>query len=208
MKNILLLLVLFISYSTISAQETDNADAVVYPTEGAQEFGLGFAYNSSFLTENGFTQLDGYKPTSGYSLSAQYEYYLSKNWGLKTKLNLDYKGLTSDTDPEMVTDLLYLTLPVMASWHFGKKKRWYLHFGVYTGYLLLAELEGTDIKQFVNSMDYGTDFGVGVRIPAGDKWFFIETDGQTSFGSPFKANSIFNTEASLARNTLGFGLIF
>lgn len=34
--------------------------------------------------------------------------------------------------------LNYLTLPVMANWHFNKNRDWYLHFGTYAGFLTNA----------------------------------------------------------------------
>ncbi|WP_233496696.1 outer membrane beta-barrel protein [Mucilaginibacter hurinus] len=43
----------------------------------------------------------------------------------------------------------YLTIPVMANWHFGRTKNWYLHFGPYVAFLLNVKtsIANTDINQ-------------------------------------------------------------
>ncbi len=46
-------------------------------------------------------------------------------------------GTITDVNGTFITDynLNYLTVPVMANWHFGRTKNWYLNFGAYTAIL-------------------------------------------------------------------------
>ena len=93
----------------------------------------------------------------------------------------------------------------MANWHFGKRKRWYLHFGPYVGFLLSADIDGQDVKDNVHSTEFGSDVGIGVKIPIGNTMFFVETDGQNDFTemSDFTGEGI-----TWARTTLSIGIIF
>ncbi len=201
MKKLLFILTV-LATAGITAQESVDS----FPVGGTHEFGLGLNYNYSYVTGDGFGEEEGYEGVDGYSLSVQYEYYFSKTWGIKSKLNLDYKGTETPLSTETL-DLFYITLPVMATWHFGKRKRWYLHFGPYVGWLAAADIDGENVKDQFNSTDFGSDIGIGVRIPAfKGKWFFIELDGQSSFDDPRK--DAVDSDLSLVRSTLGFGLIF
>lgn len=199
-----------ISIITVGSYAQEKVtDEALYPVGGDTEFAIHGAYNSSFITENGFTPEDGFESAAGISLGVQYDYYFSKTWSIRGRFSYDYKGSKLE-DVEITTDLHYLSLPVMAVWHFGKKKRWYLHFGPYAAYLTTAQLRIDDVSSSVTDsfdrFDFGTDIGVGVRIPAKKgKWFFIETDGQNSFGDPSKSE---NSDLTLARTTLGVGLVF
>jgi len=201
----LVFLFLLVSAGLMAQEETTEA---VYPAGGTGEFGIGLGYTGSYATDDGFTSAEGYDTGDGGSLGFQYEYFLSSSWGIKARLNVELKSVEVEAFGDQL-DLLYITVPVMASWHFGMKKRWYLHFGPYVGILTYAQLRDaeTDLKDQFNSVEFGSDIGVGVRIPAlKGKWFFIELDFQNGFSTPFKDNTV--SDEKLGRSTIGFGLIF
>ncbi len=126
---------------------------------------------------------------SGFNLTASGEYYFSDRWGIKAKLIYDQKGWGDSfvlrLDGSVVEEdmeLDYLTIPVMANLHFGRKRNWYLNLGLYTGFLVNAELDGEDTKDFFNNVDIGLALGIGVKFPISDKAkLFIEYDGQSGF---------------------------
>jgi hypothetical protein len=93
-----------------------------------------------------------------------------------------------------ITDykLDYLTIPVMANWHFGKTRNWYLNFGPYVGILLNAKESamGMDLKEVFNSTDIGFDAGIGIKFPIAEKAkLFIELNGQGGATDLIKDNT-------------------
>ena len=111
------------------------------------------------------------------------EYYFSERWGIKAKVIYDQKGWANGYYGSTTTkyNLDYITVPVLANWHFGHTKNWYLNFGPYVSFLLNAKtaVNSIDVKSYFNSTDAGVDVGIGVKIPIADKTnFFIEYNGQ------------------------------
>lgn len=204
MKRLLLLLFAFtmaLNYSFAQDEET----TVEYSVGGDTEFGIGINLTTSTAVDEGFGPADGYEYGYSFSVAAQFEYFFSKTWGIKAKAIYDNKVIGTELGSKI--NLAYITVPVMANWHFGTNKRWYLHFGLYTGLLLSADVDGADAKDLFESSDFGSALGIGYSFPLGSgKRFFIETSGQNSFSSPIKDSTI--GEEKLSRSTIGIGLIF
>ncbi|MNX90255.1 hypothetical protein D3C86_1222980 [compost metagenome] len=103
----------------------------------------------------------------------------------------------------------YITVPVMAGWHFGSKRNWYLNFGPYIGFLMSAkdtELD-SDLKDSFNTVDGGIAFGIGVKIPVSDKLkFFIEYEGQGGIAEVFKNND--GDQITNSRSAFNVGINF
>ena len=136
----------------------------------------------------------------GFNVGAYGEYFFSESWGVKARLLYDQKGWADgffnnlDTGQSVITDyvLNYLSIPVMANWHFGRNKNWYFNFGPYAGFLLSANLTEVDmdVDDAFNSTDFGLTFGVGVKIEISDRnHLFIEFDNQSGFTDIFEQNS-------------------
>ena len=151
-----------------------------------------------------------------FNIGATGEYYFSDRWGLKAKLIYDSKGwsdgfITDENFNTVTTDftLNYLTVPVMANWHFGSNRNWYLNFGPYIGFLLNAEDSalGTDVKEAFKSTDFGLALGIGYKFDLGDNAkLFIEYDAQSGVTDIFE-----NNEGDAVRNgrsSLNVGVLF
>lgn len=183
MKKLLAItLFTFCFYTHVSAQE-----------KGDVEFGFNIGYNSSTVSSTEVTA----DRSSAMNIGFSADYYFSKAWSIKGKLIHDKKGwdngfiLDTDTGNSFSTDydLTYLTIPVMANWHFGKTRNWYLQFGPYVGFLTKAEESkfGLDIKDAFNSTDFGLAVGIGVKIPVSKKLkVHIEYDTQAGVANIFK----------------------
>ena len=203
MKKLSLLIMLLCTSFILNAQE---GETVEYPVGGDTELGVSLGLFSAYFADSEeFGIPDGIDTRTSLGLSVQYDYYFSKTWSIKAKLNYDPKGTGLDLIEEKVK-LNYITLPVMANWHFGKRKRWYLNFGPYFGTLLSASFNGEDVKDDFKSTDFGFDLGIGVKIPIGGTMFFIETDGQSSFSTP--SEDISAEDVRLSRSTLSVGILF
>ena len=210
MKKILTtLLILSGIYSVSFAQTKTNA-----------EFGVNIGYNAAGVTYSGTGINSEY--TSGFNAGVSGEYYFSDRWGIKGKLTYDQKGwgngyLTfydgkgNSTEIDGVNfHLNYLTIPVMADWHFGRMRNWYLNFGPYLGVLLnTAESSnsGVGIKSLFNTTDFGFAGGIGVKFPISKSVkLFIEADGQSGFTNIFKDSG--GETIQNVRSSINFGFLF
>jgi opacity protein-like surface antigen len=196
MKKVIISVLCFFGFVSTSFSQQKKGDV---------EFGFGIGYNSSTVSDS-----DGDSPGAigGFNFGGSADYYFSNRWSLKGKLIYDQKGW-EDLGYEFKTD--YLTIPVMANWHFAKKRNWYLHFGPYVGFLLSAKEADTDIdiKDYINSTDFGLAYGIGVKIPVSDKLkLFIEYDGQGGFTDMNKDFYEIDSSISTSRSSFNVGLNF
>lgn len=213
MKKIYIILFL-LSFNTI----------VLAQKKGIVEFGANVGLNRS-LVSNTTGSTD---PLIGFNVALSADYYFSDRWSIKGKLIYDQKGwangfITFDTlngqnpnDPAfyqtITTDFNfdYITIPVMANWHFGKKRNWYLNFGPYVGFLVSAK--DSKLKYNFNDefqkTDVGLALGIGVKIPVSDKLkIYFEYEEQTGFTDIYVIN---NTGSAITntRGSINVGLNF
>ncbi|MCC8425695.1 porin family protein [Mucilaginibacter sp. UR6-11] len=174
------------------------------------EFGIGFGYNGAYLTaDNSYQSTDA---ISGFNAQVYADHYFSRSWSLKVKVVYDQKGWANGyiNTPTSTIDgvdfnLNYITVPVLANWHFGRTHNWYLDFGPYIGFLTSAHAAGYDLKDGFNSTDGGLAYGIGVKIPVSRKTkFFIEYDGQSSVVNVFNSGDVARNE----RFSFNVGLAF
>jgi opacity protein-like surface antigen len=183
MKKLLIAAILFCGFTaTISAQ-----------AKGDIEMGVNTGINFATARTNYF-QADS---RAGFNVALGADYYFSDRWSLKAKLYYDQKGWNNgsytNANGTFPADysLNYLTIPVMANWHFGTKRNWYLNFGPYAGFLMSAKesSQDTDVKEGFKSSDFGIALGIGVKIPVSERLkLFIEYDEQAGMGDIFKEN--------------------
>lgn len=171
--------------------------------KGQVEFGLNLGVNTSTVHATSGRADRG----SGVNFGISADYYFSPSWSIKTKLILDQKGWDNgffeDEFNNYTTNynLNYLTVPVMANYHFGRTKNWYVHFGPYVGFLLRADeaFGGVDVTEAFNNTDVGLAAGLGVKIPLSNKVKLnLEYDVQAGYLDIFKG-----TEGPSVTNTRG-----
>lgn len=203
MKKIFTFLLLAGSCLTAFSQEKGNV-----------EFGFNIGYNLATVQAGTETNSE-YR--SGVNIGGYADFYLSNSWSIKAKLTYDQKGWNSGTFTNLNTGdsyrtnfhFDYLTIPVVANWHFGRTKNWYLNFGPYAGFLLSAnETAGKlDLKDYSTSVDAGLVFGMGVKIPVSSKVkVLLEFDGQAGFSDLVKDNQ--GTTLKNYRTAFNTGLAF
>ncbi len=209
MKSIkLVVLVMFCVTINIFAQKKDNI-----------EMGFQLGYNSSRVVDNKGNSSD-YRRT--FNLGATAEYYFSKSWGLKAKIIYDRKGFNNSTltlynyygDGTSYTyrtdfEINYITIPVMANWHFGADRNWYLSFGFYQGFLSSARDTrlNNDLSKEFNSSDFGLALNVGVKFPLSDQMkLMLEYDYQGGISNIAKTTD--GTNLTNNRGAFNVGLNF
>jgi hypothetical protein len=172
-------------------------------TKGTTQFGATVGYNAATAISSGLTNSD-YR--SGFNIGLVVDHYFSESWSIKAKGLYDQKGWNSGfiqtTSDSYNTNyqLDYLTIPVMANWHFGRTKNWYLNFGPYLSFLLNAKetTGGQDLKSLFNTTDAGLDVGIGIKFPvANTTKFFIELNGLAGVSDLIK-----NNQGSAIRNSV------
>jgi len=151
-----------------------------------------------------------------FNVGVSGEYYFSDKWGLKMELIYDNKGwsdgfITDEDSNKVTTDfkLNYITLPIMANWHFGSNRNWYLNFGPYVGFLVSAEDSklGLDLKDGFKSTDFGFAFGIGYKFEIDDNIkLFIEYDAQSGLTDIFEVNN--GDAVRNGRSSLNLGVLF
>ncbi len=172
-------------------------------TASITEFGLNAGLNASTVTSGLYTN-SSYR--IGYNLGLSGEYYFSDQWGIKVKAIYDQKGWnngfisTANGDYNTNFQMDYITVPVMAAWHFGRTRNWYVNFGLFAGFLLNAKetANGNDLKSITSSTDFGLTTAVGVKFPISDNSkFFIELEGQDGVNDVFPGSSIITVRSSV-----------
>ncbi|USD24532.1 porin family protein [Flagellimonas marinaquae] len=203
-KQVSLVVLSLIAFLKVNAQ--DN---------GEFEFGIQSGLNLANVStidgqDNANTRISFNTGISG-------EYYFSDRWGLKGKLIYDSKGwadgFINDEENNNFTatnfKLNYLSIPIMANWHFGSNRNWYLNFGPYLGLLISAKDSelGIDVKEAFKSTDLGLALGIGYKFRINNNTqLFFEFDGQSGFVDIFEENlgeTVRNT-----RSSLNFGVLF
>lgn len=201
MKKKIITVTLLIAFSVIGFAQK----------KGDVEFGINLGLNSSNVTSEYLSSDTG----TGVNLGFAADYFFSDSWSLKGKIIYDQKGWDNGLLYVGVNryntnyNLNYLTIPVMANWHFGKKKNWNLNFGPYAGFLLSAEetAYNTNVKEFFNTNDFGLNIGIGVKFPLSNKLKLnIEYEAQSGFSDVFKDNN--NKRIIGTRGALNVGLNF
>ncbi|MFN4027158.1 MAG: porin family protein [Flavobacterium sp.] len=202
MKRILLVTVFALGLTTV----------VFAQKKGVVEFGINVGFNNSTVSNSDVSADTAY----GFNIGGSMDYYFSDRWSIKGKLIYDQKGwdngfIEDSNGFDYVTDfnINYLTVPVMANWHFGRKRNWFLEFGPYMGFLLNAEdvRFGTDVTDSFNSTDFGLSLGIGVKIPVSDKLkLFFEYEGQGGMSDIFKVNEF--SRVTNSRSSFNVGLNF
>ncbi|WP_285009302.1 porin family protein [Pedobacter faecalis] len=202
MKKLFAMLLCGATYLTASSQE-----------KGDFELGINSGLNLATVTSGSNTNTE-YR--TGVNVTVSGDYFFSDRWSIKAKAAYDQKGwnngyISFDNGEAVPTNYQfdYLTVPVMANWHFGKTRNWYLNFGPYAGFLLSSKetAMGTDLKEISQSVDAGLALGIGVKIPVSSRVkILLETDGQAGLTDVFKDNQ--GNKIQNSRSSLNAGLVF
>lgn len=203
MKNII-----FTSIALIAVAFSTSAQR-----KGNVEFGFNTGLNSSFISDSwGSTDV-----RTNFNAGAAADFYLSESWSIKIKGIYDRKGWNNDlinvdgTTYRTNLAVDYITIPVMANWHFGYSRNWYINFGPYVGFLVNAEETAfkTDAKEMFKNTDAGLALGLGVKIPLSKfAKLFIEYDVQSGFTEIFTDDYDNGDNATNTRGALNVGINF
>ncbi|WP_214069899.1 porin family protein [Mucilaginibacter sp. dw_454] len=204
MKKIFLAVIAMLSFCGYANAQQDSGT----------EVSIGVGYSGSYVVDfnNGDAQQIG-----GFNAGISADHYFNDQWSLKVNASYQQKGwadgyYTDNAGNEVDGvnfKLNYITVPVMANWHFGRDRNWYLDCGPYIGFLLSASESShllTNTKSLFNSTDAGIALGIGLKIPINDQMhFFIEYSGQAAVTN---LNASSSDRLQNATGSLNIGLGF
>lgn len=165
-KQFLLLLGLILTSFFLNAQEREAGTIELTPNIG---------YSNSYLNGDETDDLD---PRGGIQFGLIGDYYISDRWSVRSGLSYFSMGASV---PGSELKLDYLNIPINANWHFGSTRKWNLNFGVTPGFLLSADLDGEDVKDFYKSFQLGISYGIGYKIEISES-FSVLVDLEGLFG--------------------------
>lgn len=155
-----LTIILLLLFSTLTiGQEESNTGNSEWSQKGDIQIGIltGFSVN---VFQEPSIDFPNFSSGLGYLAGVQADYFLHRNWSLKTRINYERRYYTSYSEDN------YIAPQLLASWHFGAAKKWYMHLGPAYSYSLKDNLS--------NSL--GGDFGIGLQFPIEKAKFFFEYD--------------------------------
>jgi hypothetical protein len=187
--------------------------------KGDMAYGVSVGLNSAYAV-SGNANSSSTDSRLGPNFAFHAEYYLSDQWSIKGEAIYDKKGwggLYNDAQKNLTISnvnyaLNYITIPVLATWHIGAEKLWYVNAGPYVGILLSAknDYNNADDKAKYNTIDAGANLGLGIQFPLSYKStrtkIFFEYNWQIGAAN-ISAISSTNT-ATLMRQALSAGIRF
>ncbi|MES2807837.1 MAG: porin family protein [Bacteroidota bacterium] len=184
--------------------------------KGQTEFGIGAGYNSAYVVASNSTESSG--THNGFNIGVSADHYFSDAWSIKIRAIYDQKGwsngfITTSAGQlnGVVYNTNYITVPLVANWHFGKTRGWYLNFGPYVGFLLNATATEAklDVKEGTKSTDGGLALGIGYKFNLNDKTrFYIEFDGQGGVANIIKDGYVAPNSANVRHSRSSFNIGF
>ena len=132
----------------------------------AQEFGAKAGVN--FASLNGDEDFDG---RTSFFVGGAVEFEISESFSLQPELLYSSQGAKSSFSDEgdLTIKLDYLNIPIMAKYYVTEGLS--IEAGPQVGFLLSAKAEfdsdSEDIKDELNSVDFGLNFGLGYKLDSG-----------------------------------------
>ena len=109
-----------------------------------------------------------YRTAYTYGLSGNYK--KNDQWSFQAELNLEQRGMYFEDDfyafvntvrltntVKSNLNLNYISLPVLANFHFGRVTKWYVSGGLYFSYLRSAALDGRMKAEVLSPFDNSVD---------------------------------------------------
>lgn len=165
-KSVLFLVGILMGSAGVLAQNRESGTIELIPFVGFSSSNIDGDY------------VEDLKDRESFNLGAVGDYYFNDRWSIRSGMIYSRMGASVfGSDLEMD----YLNIPLNANWHFGSTRKWNLNFGFTPGFLLQAEAEGVDLKEFVESFQLCLSFGIGYKLEITEK-FSVLFDYQALYG--------------------------
>jgi len=179
MKNFIFLTIFFTGFFGFS-QNREKGTIELTPIVG---YSSSNYYSSEDLSNSGINSVD-------FGVNA--DYYFNDRWSLRSGLlyqtmGSEYSGFDGNQIITFEDKIKYLTIPMNANWHFGRTRKWNLNFGPSLGFALSAETNGQDVKEVIETIQFGLNYGIGYKIEISDKFsILLDYQGMTGLSEVIK----------------------
>jgi len=189
-------LAVFIFSFSIFAQ-SDDTSIYGYSTEFTLEPFISFS-SSGLVLEGDFLPKES---VYNFAAGVFVDYHFNPRWSIRSGIIYDKIGdgsfFFTDVNGNAISDdynRTYISVPVMMNWHFGKRKRWNLGFGVTQSFGSENEFfsilpEADNLKSPLSSA-----LEIGYSFPVGPGFIHISSNGINNFS---KTLSIFTQSRNL-----------
>lgn len=153
-KGFLIISIILLTNATVFSQEHSSGAIEITPNVG---------YTTSSVIGEDSPETD---PRRSYQVSIIGDYYFNGRWSIRTgisKYNIGAESFGSDLN------LSYINIPINANWHFGRTRKWNLNFGVSSGFLMSANIDGRNVQADYKSFHLGLYYGIGYKIKITEK---------------------------------------
>lgn len=167
----------------VNAQVREKGDVEIAPF-------VGFAtskHYGDFVSDN--------KSLISAAFGVDADFYLNNRWSIKIGAQYQRLGarintsigsyLVNDKDVYLKEKISNLAVPLHASYHFGKKRNWYINFGPTLTYTVdyAMENENINVNDLSRRFDGGLGVGVGYKFIINER-FSIAIDHQEYVSVP------------------------
>jgi len=126
------------------------------------KFGAKTGLNFAFITGDNSEDLD---PNTDFHLGVMAEFKISDKFSLQPELIYSGQGADTNIDSEGTIELNYLNIPLIAKYYVAERLS--LEAGPQIGFLLSSKGGSIKYKDFLKSIDFGANIGVGYKLENG-----------------------------------------
>lgn len=179
MRNFICVAILFTGFCGFS-QNREKGTIELTPIVGYSNSNY---YSSEDLSNSGINSVD-------FGVNA--DYYFNDRWSLRSGLlyqtmGSEYAGFDGNEIVTFEDKIKYITLPLNVNWHFGSTRKWNLNFGPSFGFVASAKTNGEDVKEFVETFQFGLSYGIGYKIEISEKFsILLDYQGMTGLSEVIK----------------------
>lgn len=142
---------------------------LIAPANAQTNAKMGFKGNLGIVNLTG--DISANKATIGFGGGALFRYYASPEFSIQPELLISLKGTKEEGDDGEKLKLTYVEVPVLLMYHPPTKGNIVpgFYFGPQLSFLMSAKSGGEDIKDMINSTDFGLVIGAGIDVSSREK---------------------------------------
>jgi hypothetical protein len=133
-------------------------------TVTAQNVNIGIKGGVNLYTLGGDND-EGFETKAGYHIGLLGHIHMGPHFALQPEVVFSAQGAKSESNEDVHLDLNYVNVPLMFQYMFNNGFR--LQAGPQLGFLVSADLEGDDVKDDLNGVDFGIGLGTSYISPSG-----------------------------------------